>query len=76
MKESKFSTSFANFKAPEENLLSRKWLTILKLQSKIVDLEQKLQSAQEILSKSVRRFDVNEKKEDQEENALKYPVLK
>ncbi len=58
-------------------MLERKWLTIIKLQSKIVDLEKRLKVAEKIISKSVRRFKTStgEENESGTEN-LKKPVLK
>jgi platelet-activating factor acetylhydrolase IB subunit alpha len=74
--ESKFSENLKNHEVSNEKLLERKWLTIIKLQSKIVELEQKLKSAEEIISKSVRHFKNVNQDENQEETALTHPVLK
>lgn len=41
-----------------ENLLERKWLTIVRLQAKIVELERKQAETEEILSRSVRNLKV------------------
>lgn len=39
IEESKFSDQFSDYNNSGDNLLQRKWLTIIKLQSKIVNLE-------------------------------------
>lgn len=62
-----------------EKLLERKWLTILKLQSKILDLEKKLAVADEFISKSVRYMNVNgtdEKEKAGLTDKLTKPVIK
>lgn len=62
-----------------EKLLERKWLTILKLQSKILDLEKKLAVADEFISKSVRYMNVNgtdEKEKTGNTDKLTKPVIK
>lgn len=61
-----------------ENILERKWLTIVKLQSKIVELEKKQSETEEILSRSVRNLaPISDLAHDSKEGPqIKNPVLK
>lgn len=61
----------------DERILERKWLTIIKLQSKILELEKKLALAEDLLSKSVRTLNnpmAGDKNSN--DNVLTQPVLK
>lgn len=61
----------------DERILERKWLTILKLQSRILELEKKLALAEDLLSKSVRTLNHNSDAQTGASNdALTAPVLK
>ncbi len=61
----------------DERILERKWLTIIKLQSKILELEKKLALAEDLLSKSVRSLNNTANGESSgNENVLNMPVLK
>ena len=72
--ESQFKNDLKSHENTSEKLLERKWLTIIKLQSKIVDLEQKLKGAEVLLSKSVRKFKPDEN--DTDTDIIKIPKLK
>lgn len=73
--ESQFSEDLKSQNKSSEKLLERKWLTIIKLQTKIVELEQKLKSAEILLQKSVRKFKTDQNPES-ETNLIKIPTLK
>jgi platelet-activating factor acetylhydrolase IB subunit alpha len=61
----------------DERILERKWLTIIKLQSKILELEKKLAVAEDLLSKSVRTLNnPSDADKNSKDNALAQPVLK
>lgn len=60
----------------DERILERKWLTILKLQSKILELEKKLTLAEDLLSKSVRTLNPLDESSKNKNDALTHPVLK
>jgi len=74
------STALANIELnAEDKILERKWSTILKLQSKILELEKKLSVAEEFISKSVRHLkpsgDANNA-ENTKHDAITKPGLK
>lgn len=75
--ESQFSEQFSSFQNSGENLLQRKWVTIIKLQTKIVNLENQLGEAKDIISKSVRTLKApNLENEHTEPGDLKNPIIK
>lgn len=77
MEESSFKEAFESYQNSGENLLQRKWLTIIKLQSKIVQLEGQLEEAKEIIAKSVRTIkNPGAQEENHVEGQLKNPTLK
>lgn len=62
-----------------DKILQRKWSTILKLQSKILELEKKLAVAEEFISKSVRHMkpiESGDKPQDNKQDILTKPGLK
>lgn len=64
--------------AASENILERKWLTIVRLQAKIVELERRQAETEEILSRSVRNLKVPETNGDAagDGQQIKNPTLK
>ena len=74
--DSKFNESLKNHNNSSEKLLERKWLTIIKLQSKIVELEQKVKTAEEIISKSVRKFKNPTENPETNPEKITNPILK
>lgn len=62
-----------------DKILERKWSTILKLQSKLLELEKKLAVAEEFISKSVRHMkptDLTDNSEGKKQDVLTKPGLK
>lgn len=74
------STVLTEFDFKEgDKILERKWSTILKLQSKIMDLEKRLAVAEEFISKSVRHLkplDSDDKDNSTKKDVLTKPGLK
>lgn len=68
--------SAADLARNDERILERKWLTIVKLQSRILELEKKLAVADELLAKSVRTLQSPEQLANSAGDALTLPVLK
>ena len=62
-----------------DKILERKWSTILKLQSKLLELEKKLAVAEEFISKSVRHMkptELTDNSEGKKQDVLTKPGLK
>ena len=60
----------------EDRVLERKWFTIVKLQSKIMELERKLTQSEEIIAKSVRTLTIPDSASDTNKDLLDTPVVK
>lgn len=60
----------------DDRVLERKWFTIVKLQSRIMELEKKLMQTEEIIAKSVRTLVVPEQGQENGKESLDTPVVK
>lgn len=60
----------------EDRILERKWFTIVKLQTKILELERKLNQTEEIIAKSVRTLVIPDSSVPNGKDALDTPVVK
>lgn len=60
----------------EDRVLERKWFTIVKLQSRIIELEKKLIQSEEIIAKSVRNLTVPDQTNETAKDMLDTPVVK
>ena len=60
----------------EDHILERKWFTIVKLQSKILELERKLSQSEEIIAKSVRTLIHPDEAHEAKKDVLDNPVVK
>ena len=63
-------------KRNEDRVLERKWFTIVKLQSKILELERKLSQSEEIIAKSVRTLTIPDESNGGKVEGLETPVVK
>lgn len=60
----------------EDRILERKWFTIVKLQTKILELERKLSQTEEIIAKSVRTLVIPDAAVQNGKDVLDTPVTK
>lgn len=60
----------------EDRVLERKWFTIVKLQTKILELERKLSQTEEIIAKSVRTLVIPDGAVENGKDVLDTPVVK
>ena len=65
-----------SFTKNEDRVLERKWFTIVKLQSKIMELEKKLTQSEEIIAKSVRTISLPDSSSENNKDLLDTPVVK
>ena len=65
-----------NLDKNQDRVLERKWFTIVKLQSRIMELEKKLVQTEEIIAKSVRNLTFSESGNETSTNSLDTPVVK
>ena len=60
----------------EDRILERKWFTIVKLQTRILELERRLAQSEEIIAKSVRNLAIPDPGSEAQKNSLDTPVVK
>lgn len=65
-----------NIAKNEDRVLERKWFTIVKLQSRILELEKRLAQSEEIIAKSVRNLNFPDLGNEANKDALDTPVVK